>query len=110
MLQSNVDFRHALTSETSATSNEDILQRLREYKSSYDTREVSNEKDLDQDQQLIIDELTKQINELKEEASQRKNQLQEITNSLKSDTNDGMFDYINCSFNVKKTLFQKKYN
>jgi len=45
--------------------------------------------------QLIIDELTKEINELKEEANHRKNQLKEITKSLELESDDGMLDYKN---------------
>ncbi len=64
IVKSNTDFQHALSSEISVTSNEDILQCVRDYKSSY---EKFNDNHTEQDQQLIIDELTTQINELKEE-------------------------------------------
>jgi hypothetical protein len=52
---------------------------------------TSNEKTIDQDQQLIIDELTKEINELKEEANHRKTQLKEITKSFELNSDDGKF-------------------
>ncbi|CAF4124529.1 unnamed protein product [Rotaria sp. Silwood2] len=85
ILQSDADFRHALASETFVTSNEDILERVREYKSTYENHRILTVKDSDQDQQLIIDELKKQIHEFKEEANQRKNQLKEINLFLQSD-------------------------
>jgi hypothetical protein len=107
MLQSNIDFQHALFDETSVTSTEDVLQCLREYKLNYENLKISNEKHLDQDQQLIIDELTREINELKEEASHRKHQLKELTNSLEADNDDGMFTYLICSFDIKNSFSEE---
>ncbi|CAF4127300.1 unnamed protein product, partial [Rotaria sordida] len=93
ILQSDVDFRHALTSETLVTSNEDILQRIREYKSMYENHQILTEKYSNENQQLIIDELTKQIHELKEEGNQRKNQLKEISLFLESNTENEEIQY-----------------
>jgi hypothetical protein len=92
-LQANADFQQALSSETSGTSNEDILQYIREYKSNHQTL-VENH--LAQDQELVI-------NELKEEADQP----QEITNLLELDNDDGKYDYINCYLRIKFFLLDK---
>lgn len=75
ILQVDVDFRHALASETLVTSNDDILQRVREYKSIYENRQSST----DQNPQSIIDEFTKQIQELNEESIHQKQQLKALT-------------------------------
>lgn len=79
ILQSNSDFRQSLVTETSATSNEEILERIREYKSAYEN--------------LIKHDLTQQVHELLEEANQRKNQLIKIASLLKSDIDDGKLQY-----------------
>jgi hypothetical protein len=107
MLQSNIDFQHALFAATSVTSTEDVLQRLREYKLNYENLQTSTEKHLDQDQQLIIDELTREINELKQEASHRRNQLKELTNFLESDNHDGMFTCLICLSDTKNSFAEE---
>ncbi|CAF5162320.1 unnamed protein product, partial [Rotaria sp. Silwood1] len=63
------------------------------------------EKDSNQDQQLIIDELTIQIQELKKEANQRKSQLKEITSFLQSDT-----DNEEIQFNLIHSFLQSSNN
>ncbi|CAM4789639.1 unnamed protein product [Rotaria magnacalcarata] len=90
ILQADADFRHELSAETSVTSNEDILRRIREYKSIYENYQpVTNENlNQDQDQQLRINELTRQIDELKEEMNQRKTQLTKITSLLELHTDN----------------------
>ncbi|CAF3560109.1 unnamed protein product [Rotaria sp. Silwood1] len=105
ILQSDAAFRHALASETLVTSNEDILQRVREYKLTYEKHPMLAEKDSNQDQQLIIDELTIQIQELKKEANQRKSQLKEITSFLQSDT-----DNEEIQFNLIHSFLQSSNN
>ncbi|CAF3945710.1 unnamed protein product [Adineta steineri] len=88
ILQSNIDFQHAIFSEISVTSTDDALQRLHEYKLLNENNQISIEKDSIPNQQLTIDELTKEIQELKEDINERKIQLKEITNLLKLDNND----------------------
>ncbi|CAF1138756.1 unnamed protein product [Rotaria sordida] len=105
ILQSDVDFRRALASETLVTSNEDILQRIREYKSVYENHQILTEKYSNENQHLIIDELTKQIHELKEEGNQRKNQLKEISLFLESNT-----DNEEIQFNLIHSFLQSSNN
>jgi hypothetical protein len=77
-------------------SNNDLQQTL--------TSVTSNEKHFDQDQQLRIDELTKEINELKEEVNVRKNQLKEIT---KLDIDDGKLNDNNQFLNDKNPILDE---
>ena len=97
ILQSHADFHQTVSSELALTSHEDILQRLRENTTNGEDRDASSEEDL----QLTIDTLTKQIEELKEEAFDRKNRLKEISQSLHSDSDDGN---LSCIINLLKDL------
>ncbi|CAM4989548.1 unnamed protein product, partial [Rotaria socialis] len=70
------------------TSNEDILRYIREYKSIYENYQPVTNENLNQDRQLRINELTRQVDELKEEMNQRKAQLTKITSLLELDTDN----------------------
>ncbi|CAM2697740.1 unnamed protein product [Rotaria socialis] len=96
ILQADADFRHELSAETPVTSNEDILRYIREYKSIYENYQPVTNENLNQDQQLRINELTRQVDELKEEMNQRKAQLTKITSLLELDTDNEkiIFDLI----------------
>ncbi|CAM4853053.1 unnamed protein product [Rotaria socialis] len=96
ILQADADFRHELSAETSVTSNEDILRYIREYKSIYENYQPVTNENLNQDRQLRINELTRQVDELKEEMNQRKAQLTKITSLLELDTDNEkiIFDLI----------------
>ncbi|CAF1103599.1 unnamed protein product [Adineta steineri] len=114
ILQSNIDFQHAIFSEILVTSTDDALQRLHEYKLLNENNQISIEKDSIPNQQLTIDELTKEIQELKEDINERKIQLKEITNLLKLDNNDNeeiqynlIYSFLRSLINFHQTLSNK---
>lgn len=101
IIQDNVNFQHALAAETSVTSIEDILQRVREFKSAYETVQALNERNFDENQQLMIDELKTQIHELKEETNRRRKKLNAITMLLQMSDN-GIHKSLNYIAEIEK--------
>ncbi|CAF4347645.1 unnamed protein product, partial [Adineta steineri] len=99
--------------EISVTSTDDALQRLHEYKLLNENNQISIEKDSIPNQQLTIDELTKEIQQLKEDINERKIQLKEITNLLKLDNDneeiqyDLIYSFLQSLVNFHQTLSNK---
>lgn len=87
--------------ETNETSQLDRIQAVLQMNmnlqqtSVSENSDASNEKDFEQNQQLIIDELTQEIHDLKQEANQRKTQLKELTKFLESESDNGKLDTTN---------------